>query len=183
MIQKCFQNKMVVPSLLIVSMLYTAAVSASPNQGRGRVNMEGAIIDSACAIDIGSQEQTIDMDTIPIGQIIRDGQGNQRDFSIRLINCSFERANPNFPNWQNYQVTFDGAKEGNAFSVDGEAKGIALKITDSLGNVAVPGAAMPAREIIRGDSDLNYSLRLIGNRKELRAGEYRTTIRFKMDYY
>lgn len=173
----------VAPSLLIISMLYTALAAAVTNQERGIVNMEGTIIDSACAIDVGSQDQTIDMDIIPISKIVRDGEGNQRNFSIRLINCILERSKPGHAGWNNYQVTFDGAKDGNAFGVKGGAEGIALTITDSSGNVALPGTAMPARELISDDLDLNYSLKLIGNRKTLRAGEYRTTIRFKMDYY
>ena len=43
--------------------------------GWGKVNMHGAIIDTACAIAAGSRDQTIDMDTIPLGQIIQTARG------------------------------------------------------------------------------------------------------------
>lgn len=36
----------------------------------GRVSMEGSITDTACAIDPGSLEQTIDMAIFPIGQLV-----------------------------------------------------------------------------------------------------------------
>lgn len=43
--------------------------------GWGRVNMQGAVIETACAIDTESRDQTIDMSIAPLSQIIRDGKG------------------------------------------------------------------------------------------------------------
>ncbi|MEX7634932.1 fimbrial protein, partial [Serratia marcescens] len=88
-----------------MTMLVIPATQAAPKvQGWGRVNMQGAIIDTACAIAAGSRDQTIDMDVLPLGNIARDGQGNTRPFTIELINCTFERPKPNLPNWKQFQV-------------------------------------------------------------------------------
>ncbi|CAI0853593.1 Uncharacterised protein [Serratia grimesii] len=43
------------------------AMGAMP-PGWGRINMQGAIIETACAIDTGSRYQTIDMATLPFGR-------------------------------------------------------------------------------------------------------------------
>lgn len=171
----------VVSSLL--SMLYVAPVGAAMPAGWGRVNMEGAIIETPCAIDTDSRDQTIDMSVLPLSQIVRDGQGGVRDFRIRLVNCVLGRIDPSLPDWQRFQVTFDGRAEPGGFGVSGEARGVALQIADALGHVANPGEALPAVSITPGDKILHYSMRLVSNQQVLRAGEYYSTVRFKLDYY
>ncbi|EPP8560692.1 fimbrial protein [Serratia marcescens] len=149
--------------------------------GWGRVNMQGAIIDTACAIAIDSQEQTIDMGVLPLSDIIRDGHGRNRPFSIYLVNCITER--PGKEGWKKFQVTFDGEANGGLFGINGDASGVALQILDTQGNVAMPGKAMPPRDIIPGDSQLNYAMRLVANNHALKAGDYLSSIRFKLDYF
>ncbi len=152
-------------------------------QGLGRVNMQGAIIDTACAIATESREQIIHMDNFPISDIARDGQGKAVPFSIELVNCVLERADKSLPNWKQFQITFDGQADGNMFGVSGDISGLALKIIDSEGHVASPGVPLPARDITPGSYRLNYTMALISNRQPLRAGHYFSSVRFKMDYY
>jgi len=151
--------------------------------GWGRVNMQGAVIETACAIDTDSRDQTIDMSVLPLSQIMRDGQGGIRPFSIRLVNCVLERIDENLPQWQRFQVTFDGRMDNGLFGVDGQAQGVALQLADSYGNIITPGMPSPSFDITEGDRMLNYSLRLVSNQQVLRSGAYTSTIRFKMDYY
>lgn len=166
--------------LLILLSMVSCPSQAS---GWGRVNMQGAVIETACAIDTESRDQTIDMFILPLSQIIRDGHGLKRAFNIRLINCVLARIDKKLPDWQRFQVTFDGRVDNGLFAVDGQAQGIALELTDNLGNIATPGKPLPAINISEGDSQLNYSLRLVSNSQVLRTGEYTSAIRFKMDYY
>lgn len=168
---------------LLVNLSVVSAAESSQTQGWGKVNMVGAIIETACAIDTMSRDQTINMGTLPISQIARDGQGLMRPFSIRLVNCVLARQNQSLPDWHYFQITFDGPAEAGLFGVEGDAKGVALQLTDSLGNIARPGAPLPLGEIATKDMLLNYSLRLVSNQQALRAGEYSSTVKFKMDYY
>ncbi|MGU9756056.1 fimbrial protein [Serratia marcescens] len=149
--------------------------------GWGRVNMQGSIIDTACAIAVDSREQTIDMGVLPLSDIIRDGQGRSQPFSIDLVNCITDR--PGKEGWKKFQVTFDGEAHGGLFGVNGDASGVALQIIDTQGNVAMPGKAMPPMDIIPGDSQLNYAMRLVANNHVLKAGDYLSSIRFKLDYF
>ncbi|EPM1538086.1 fimbrial protein [Serratia ureilytica] len=169
--------------LLVLLNTLAQAQAAHPTQGWGRVNMQGAIIDTACAIATGSREQTIDMDSIPVGDIMRDGQGTTRSFSIELIHCELSRPTPGLPDWKQFQVTFDGEADGALFGVQGEAKGVGLEITDSQGNKALPGEPMPLGEINRGAMKLDYVMKLVSNNQVLKAGGYTSAIRFKLDYY
>ncbi|MGL1812367.1 UNVERIFIED_CONTAM: type 1 fimbrial protein [Serratia marcescens] len=157
--------------------------AGSAIQGWGRVNMQGAIIDTACAISVESRYQTVDMDIVPIADIIRDGQSQIKNFSIELVNCTLERANNKFPNWKQFQVTFDGDAEGGLFGMRGEASGIALQITDAAGNIAMPGHPLPRGDIIPGDMRLSYALKLVANNHAPKAGDYFSAVRFKLDYF
>ncbi|HHQ4314452.1 TPA: fimbrial protein [Serratia fonticola] len=157
--------------------------SSQAAAGWGRVNMQGAVIETACAIDTDSRDQTIDMSVLPLSQIMRDGQGLTRPFSIRLVNCVLDRIDDNLPQWQRFQVTFDGRVDNGLFGVDGQAQGVALQLTDRYGNIIMPGNPTSLPDIVVGERELNYSLRLVSNQQTLRSGEYTSTIRFKMDYY
>lgn len=166
--------------LLILLPIENSQATAS---GWGRVNMQGTVIETACAIDTNSRDQTIDMSVLPLSQIIRDGRGGSRPFSIRLVNCVLDRIDKTLPKWQRFQVTFDGRVDNGLFGVDGAARGVALQLADSYGNIVMPGAPTPSLDITEGDRELNYSLRLVSNKQVLRSGEYTSTIKFKMDYY
>lgn len=171
----------VVSSLLL--MLPVGPVQAATTAGWGRVNMEGAIIETPCAIDTDSYDQTIDFSVLPLSQIIRNGDGGTRAFTIRLVNCVLGRADPTLPDWQRFQMTFDGEHRNGLFEVLGDARGVALQIADSQGRVAYPGEALPAGALTAGNKQLHYSIRLVGNQQVLRAGHYYSTVRFKLDYY
>ena len=178
-----FIYHLVSPCILMTMLVIPATQAAPKVQGWGRVNMQGAIIDTACAIAAGSRDQTIDMDVLPLGNIARDGQGNTRPFTIELINCTFERPKPNLPDWKQFQVVFDGDADGELFGVHGDAKGVALQISDGQGNIAAPGVPLPRDDISPGSMSLNYSIKLVANNQPLHAGSYFSAVRFKLDYY
>jgi type 1 fimbria pilin len=161
------------------------ATQAAPtaSAGNGSVSMTGAIIDTACAIDIGSRSQAIVLPTLPVGQLIREGQGPTHPFAVRLVNCTLSRPDPRLPDWQTFQVTFDGPADGTRFRIAGAAHGIALQIADGNGRVALPGVALPMQAVKPGTLVLPYTLRLVGNAQTLQPGDYRAAIRFKLDYY
>jgi type 1 fimbria pilin len=178
-----FPAKLMLLCILAPLLFINTAQAAHSSQGWGRVNMQGAIIDTACAIAAGSREQAIDMDTVPVADIIRDGYGMASHFSIELINCVLSRAERKLPDWSGFQVTFDGDVDGELFGMRGDAEGIGLQISDAYGNIAQPGSPLPINEITPGSMHLNYEMRLVANKQPLRAGAFYSAVRFKMDYY
>ncbi|OAT33513.1 fimbrial adhesion protein [Buttiauxella ferragutiae ATCC 51602] len=168
--------------LLVNIFVVSAAVSSQP-QGWGKVNMVGAIIETACAIDTENRDQTINMGTLPISQIARDGQSLTKQFSIRLVNCVLTRQNASLPDWRHFKVAFDGHHDSGLFGVEGDAKGVALQLIDSQGNIITPGSPLSLEEITSKEMLLKYSLRLVSNNQLLRAGQFTSTVKFKMDYY
>lgn len=166
--------------LLTQSML-VSPVQAEPVSLWGRIGMSGSIVDSACAIDTGSYEQTVDMGVLPIGTLRQQGRGPVRSFSIALIGCTLTPYAGEA--WQTFSVTFDGPTDGEWFSVDGEARGVALALQDAHGQPIYPGQSTSKQAIVPGNVVLHYGLQLVSDAHPLRPGEYQSALRFKLDYY
>lgn len=177
------RGKRILHSAVFVNLLLCSSLAHSANQGRGEVTVNGRIIASACAIDTDSLDQTITLATLPVSQIIRDGQSERHEFNIKLVNCTLEQFNSALGDWRYFSVTFDGRDDAGLFGMNGNAKGIALQITDKQGNIASPGIPMAKNDIQPGAMEFNYGLRLVGNSQMMKAGSYYSTVRFKMDYY
>ncbi|XXD09670.1 fimbrial protein [Klebsiella sp. R445] len=172
------------PSLLICcAAIFSSSICSAALAGEGRVSMEGAIVETPCAIDVGGRDQSLSMGTIPLSQLIRDGYGPKKIFSIRLVNCVLTRISPTLPSWQRFMVTFDGDTDRGHFGLTGEARGVALMIHDVTGVRAIPGEALPARSLIPEEMLLRFTLSLVGNQQTLHVGNYRSAIRFRIDYY
>lgn len=165
-------------SSIIFPMSYVLA-----NSGEGKVTMNGEIIDTACAIEMDSAEQTIDMGILPTGVIRQMGVGPVRHVDIYLVNCSLEQAGDSSKVWSNLRVTFDGASTDHGlFDVFGEARGVALYMEDADNRQVIPGEALPEQTIVPPTMRLSYTLRLAANHQTLRPGPYQSIIRFKIDY-
>lgn len=169
--------------VLLLNMGMVNLAWSSDIHGWGSVRMSGRIIGTACAIDTNSIDQTIDMGTVPISKIGRDGAGRERTFTINLINCVLSKEDNDISKWQYFSITFDGDNDEGLFAVTGEAKGIAIKIFDNDGHVARPGTPLPLGKIDSGKMALDFSIQLVSTHKVLHAGDYNSIIKFKMDYY
>jgi type 1 fimbria pilin len=124
------------------------------------------------------------MGDTPVSEIASKGYGPTRVFTVHLINCLM-LPSPGSRKYDSeyYQITFEPMTGEKQFSVRGDAQGIELTIRDPYGNIAEPGVAFPAREVTTGSMSLHYSLQLISNGQPLKAGDYQSLIRFRMDYY
>lgn len=175
--------KKIIMSVVLLNMSAASQVWSSDINGAGDVHIVGSIVDTACAIDIDSIDQTIDMGVVPLNRIIKDGQSVKKTFFVKLVRCLLNKNEKGLAKWQYFTVTFDGMNDDGLFTVEGDAKGIAIRIIDSLGNIVKPGESLPPEKIEPGDMTLNYSIQLVSNHEMLRAGEYNSIIKYKMDYY
>lgn len=166
-------------TLLLATQLSNMQAQASTSWGS--INMDGSIVDSACAIDTGSYEQVVDMGILPIGTIRQQGQGPVQPFHIALIGCSLTSYSGSA--WQTFSVTFDGPASGDWFAVSGEARGVAMQLQDVDGKTIYPGKSTEKQNITPRNKVLHYGLRLVSDKKPLRPGEYQSALRFKLDYY
>lgn len=113
------EKNRVAPSLLAMLFIAQTMPAAAEVIGWGRVNMEGAIVNAACAIESASRDQTIDMKSLPVEQISRDGHGLTRPFTLKLVNCGLSGDNSANSGRQHFRMIFDGHAEGKNFGVVG----------------------------------------------------------------
>ncbi|WP_072310503.1 fimbrial protein [Hafnia alvei] len=148
----------------------------------GRVNMNGSIVASACALAVESIDQHIDLGALPIGMIARNGQGPEKPFHISLEGCEVFR--PGNWSFNSVRVTFDGLHDDvpHLIKLIGNAQGVGLLIKDSEGNNIFPGEALTSLPLKQGAMTLNYTLSLEKNNEKLLPGGYRAGIRFKVEY-
>lgn len=170
------------PFFFISLTIFSASQVSAGDSGNGAINIKGVIVERACAIEVGDRDQTFAMDTVPVSQIIRDGQGTKKSFNIRLVDCVLSRLGPDKLDSKYFTVTFSGEDDQGYFALSGKASGIALAITDEAGHQARNGYVMPPVAILPPEMIMSYSVNLVGNRKNLHAGDYQAAIRFTMNY-
>lgn len=163
-------------SLLLSGRVWSAQV-------QGLVNMDGAILETPCDIAIGDANQSVRMETVPLSQIIEQGYGPEQNFVIRLVHCVLPKVEADDVTQRRFTVTFDGDRDLGHFGVTGSARGVALMIRNRQGTVAVPGRALPSVSLNKGEMALDYTMALVANQEVPRAGDYRSSIRFQVDYY
>ncbi|ELC6383284.1 type 1 fimbrial protein [Enterobacter hormaechei] len=163
-------------------LLFHRHVSAN-TKDHTRVFLDGNILDTPCSIDPGSRDQTIRMGATPVSVIAQDGAGHMVPFTIQLKDCDLARVNRQLPDWQGVRVIFNGISDGQDFLVHGTAKGVALRIFDAKGHVAVPGIPLPSLPLIAGDQALSFRMQLVSDRKPIVKGEYHAIIQFGLSYF
>ncbi|WP_193750294.1 fimbrial protein [Pantoea stewartii] len=159
-----------------------SGICHSQEHGQGVVGMQGSILDALCAIEVNDREQLIDIPALTTGELIHDGAGFTRNFSIHLIHCSLFDSNTTGGDKTHFQVTFDGIPDGKLFGVSG-ASGIGIEIKDMAGNYAFPGKPMPFGQLTQGRQTLDYQMRIVGDAHHMHSGKFRAVVRFKVDYY
>lgn len=177
-------RRMNVYSLLVcIGLLLLHRQVSANTTDHTRVFLDGNILDTPCSIEPGSRDQTIQMGATPVSVIARDGAGRTVPFTVQLRDCNLARVNRQLPDWQGVRVIFDGITDGQDFLVRGTAKGVALRIFDAKGHVAVPGTPLPSLPLIVGDQALNFRMQLVSDHKSIRKGEYHAVIQFGLSYF
>ncbi|ELX8379455.1 fimbrial protein [Providencia vermicola] len=149
------------------------------------IKIGGSIVETACSIDMSSRDQTIDIGTLPLTQIRRNGESSPHKFTIRLINCSIERTTSNDINklgWKYFHITFESTQDKTLVKDYGGSGGIALRLNDQFNRIIIPDVPIPTQDITQGIINLNYQLTLINREENLPSELYYTQIRFKVDY-
>ena len=114
-----------------IFLVLTSVVShsfAASHEPEGMVWMLGEIVESACTIDSGSLDQVVDMGVLPIGVLRAQGESEEKEFEIKLIDCLWGEDSQN--NYTNLDIAFTGNTQGNYFLVNGDARGVFLSLAD-----------------------------------------------------
>lgn len=176
-----FRSAFKTVTFFILMIFFCNAEAKFDYQGHGIVGMTGSIIDSACSIAVNNENQSIIFGPETTGELIHDGHGRPVSFAIHLIGCNLNAKNESNHRETTFSVTFDGQLDGRLFAVSG-ASGFGILIFDKAGDIIRPGTPLPAQKLKPGEQMLEYALELYDDRHRFIAGNWHTTIRFKVDY-
>ncbi|EBC5055205.1 type 1 fimbrial protein [Salmonella enterica] len=139
---------------IIISALTVVALTATvhANQGSGKVNFKGTVVNAACGIDPDSVEQTIDFGQLSMAHLNDGNTSNPVPFSIKLVNCDTTTLNE-------VQIAFAGAT-----TADKEQLGTAgvtntaIKVSNQDGSlVSFDGTPNKLQTLIDGNNTLHFS--------------------------
>ncbi|WP_260513342.1 fimbrial protein [Serratia fonticola] len=159
--------------LLLVLVYVNTAVRA-----QGTVKLQGAILESACAISPDNAFQTVELGTIPLKTLERNGISQAYPFKIRLINCAL--SDDSGDGNKSIEVTFSGFNEGHTGPL--RNSGLRLLVKDEQGHQVTPGIPLTDIPIYAGEMILKYNIFLVASNKRVIAGSYYTTINMVVSY-
>lgn len=176
-------NNLAAAFILSVGMASTVAHAA--NEGHGKITFYGSIIDAACSIYPGDDDQHI-----PLGQVstaaLADGKTSTPvNFEIRLDNCALaeeEEETTRATAANAVQIAFEGDYDGDLLGIVGTASGAGVVITDNANVPVTWGVPSAGQTLIEGLNTLSFHAHLKGNGETVVPGEFESFARFTLTY-
>ncbi|MGF6593718.1 fimbrial protein [Pseudomonas sp. 2835] len=172
---------------LILFGLGEPAQATEPLRGdafKGRVQLAGSIVDTACTIRVGNESQTIAFKPMALNGLVSGNATSQQPLTIYISDCitSGKNHNKTDPS-QRFKLTFEGQPYGKYFGIQGGAKGIALQIKDNQGRLISPGMSLEHSALSIDSLMLDYSVTIVGSGHALEAGDYHATIKLNIQHF
>lgn len=155
----------------------------------GVTQLVGSVISTPCSIVMPNRYQTVDFSSLTMTMLSTAVQREQQTqpFEIELRDCGSLYTSIDSKTWT---IRFDGqgAKNINAFVLQGPSKGLGVTVLDNTKNVLIPGEIYPLFDNMLRQSKsgqtlfLRYFLRLELTGQPLQAGSYKGLVRFFIDY-
>ncbi|HGM5490600.1 TPA: fimbrial protein [Serratia fonticola] len=143
------------------------------------VDFEGTLVADPCLVSPGSENQIVDFRFVPAKTFINHLRTAPEKFSILLIDCDLTLG-------KIVKVTFSGNEDiaqPGLFSVEGDAKGIAIYLEDDQANQIKPEQEMRPISLIEGETQLNFKAYLQGPDFSLvEEGDFYAAVTFYLEY-
>lgn len=150
---------------------------------KGRVQLGGSIVDSACTIRVGSDRQTIAFKPMALNGLLNGDTSSQQSLTLYISNCIASQKPYDTDASQRFNLTFEGPSHGKYFAIEGAAKGIALQIKDRQGKLVSPGMLLEHSTLSTDSLMLDYTLTLVGIGHALVAGDYHATLKLNIQHF
>lgn len=172
-------NKLASVLLLTMGMATTAVHAA--NEGNGKITFYGSIIDAACSIYPGDDDQRIPLGQVSASALANEGTSTPVPFTIRLDNCDVSSENAA----KTVSVTFTGATDADnnkLLGIVGTASGAGVQITDTANKAIELGKPSELFTLNDGLNALDFYAHLQGSSKEIVTGEFESIANFALAY-
>lgn len=159
------------------------AAAPSTNQGEGRVEFKGMVINAPCGIAPESADQTIDFGQISKAHLNNDGLSIQKPVDIKLVNCDFSDGSA--PN-KTVEVMFTGTTAAGGAGTDlglSKTNAIIRMQTQDGTLVTFDGTTKTnATKLMDGNNTLHYQAWVQKGAKAVEEGEFSATTQFALKY-
>ncbi|HAO9088966.1 TPA: type 1 fimbrial protein [Escherichia coli] len=170
--------KSIVACAVAMAMLSFGANAA--DQGHGKVNFKGSIINAPCGIAPESADQSIDFGQISKAHLNNGGISTKKDVDIKLVNCEF--GDPAAGN--TVSVTFSGTTVGTADTLGLSDTNAVIKMTGQDGKyVQFDGkTASNTTALMNGDNTLHYQAWVQKGTQAVTEGDFTAVANFTLAY-
>ncbi len=165
---------------MAVALAFSSVVHAA-DQGQGKVNFKGTVIDAPCGIAPESADQSIDFGQISKAHLEANGISVKKDLDIKLVNCVLDNNKPAV------KVAFSGTNvtgHANELGTAGDT-GTAIVVSSSDGTlVTFDGTSSSgATKLKAGDNTLHYNSWVKkATNGTLKEGEFTAVTNFNLTY-
>lgn len=186
--------------VLMTSSFSSIAAPASVTVDGGKINFTGSIVAAPCAVDNGTDGQTVKLGQVPTNRLAAKGDSSSAvPFTIKLTGCdltSIDDVNPETSaNYTSASITFNGATAGDdstlavlsAASGAGDtttaAQNVGIQILQNNKAVKVDGStATTAQKILAGSNEIPFSAAYVAIADGVVAGSANSTVNFQVNY-
>lgn len=175
--------------LIAISTLSISASALAVEVKGGTVNFTGELVNAACAVSIGSSNQTVPLGQVRTANFVKAGDKSTAvPFAIKLVDCD--------PSVQaNASIAFQGTAVGgtaganllavSAADANGTpAKNVGIEIADSAAKVlGLTGAVYSTpKALIAGDNSLQFTARYVSTDVTTVPGAANASATFTVKY-
>lgn len=163
-----------------VAMALVSFGANAADQGHGKVNFKGTIINAPCGIAPESADQSIDFGQISKAHLNNGGLSIKKDVDIKLVNCDF--GDPAVGN--TVSVAFTGTTVGNAETLGLSDTNAVIKMTGQDGKfVQFDGkTASNTTTLMNGDNTLHYQAWVQKGAQAVTEGDFTAVANFTLAY-
>lgn len=173
---------------LATVLAFGLASAANADQGSGKVNFKGSIIDAPCSIAPESLDQTVDFGAVANTALVGGGKSAIQAFDIKLIKCDLTGT----PAKSKVQATFGGPLGGatgtsvDMLGITGTAKGASIVMFDGSNQPIKLGTPTTVQNLISGDNTLHFTSALQGHAgtvlADITEGNFTAVANFTLAY-
>lgn len=179
-------NKVASALVLVLGMASVGAQAAYDNQGQGKVNFVGAIVDAACSISPDTVNQTVELGQVAAHVLEDGGQSTKAPFQIKLENCALAKASDTTraATAKQVSITFTGTSDTKApemLALEG-ANGAGVVIVNNEDKPVKLGVAESAQDLVEGTNLLKFGAFLKGDGADIRTGDFTSVANFTLSY-
>ncbi|OFC62137.1 fimbrial protein [Candidatus Erwinia dacicola] len=160
----------------LYAMLLAATGAAVADNGYGKINMRGVVIDAPCSLSPESASLEVDFGQLSSAELRNGRESQSEEFALNLQRCSSVLKNQ-------VRVTFQGTVYSDGlFAVGGGNESVGLILRDCNGQSVLNNQPVAWQRINDGDNKLVFFAAVKGRAPTIDTGAFQAQMLFLIEY-